>query len=69
MPNRDPNKHTSSHHADDVFAQSVLLSEASLRAHWRALVPWLDEGTRFRLLAALRTTEQAIEAAAEGCER
>jgi hypothetical protein len=45
------------------IAESPLLPDATLRAHWRTLLPWLDVDARYGLAATLLWAEQSRDSA------
>jgi hypothetical protein len=44
----------------ELIDRSPLLPEASLRQHWRRLLPWLSTGARYELAAVLLDVEHAL---------
>lgn len=60
MPQRNPRIAIGPGQLRELVSNSPLLPDAHLRAHWRVLLPWLDQPAQYELLVALLATEQAV---------
>jgi hypothetical protein len=49
-----------------LVERTPLLPDATLRRHWRTLIPWLPKDLRYELAATLLEVEHALEPGSAG---
>jgi hypothetical protein len=49
-----------------LVGQTPLLPDATLRHHWRTLIPWLPKDLRYELAATLLEIEHALQPGSAG---